>query len=33
LRFSNAEILNEPESVVDQIVRSLPSPFGRKGWG
>ena len=30
LRFSNAEILNEPESVVDQIVRSLPSPFGRR---
>ena len=30
LRFSNAEILNGPESVLDQIVKSLPSPFGRR---
>jgi len=30
LRFSNAEILNEPDSVLDEIVKRLPSPFGRR---
>ena len=30
VRFSNAAILNDPESVLDEIVRSLPSPFGRR---
>jgi very-short-patch-repair endonuclease len=30
LRFSNAAILNDPESVLNEIVKSLPSPFGRR---
>src|SRR6266576_5532537 len=30
LRFSNAAILNDPDSVLNEIVRRLPSPFGRR---
>ena len=33
LRFSNKDILNDPESVLDQILKSLPSPFGRRAGG
>ena len=30
LRFSNPAILNDPEGVLNEIVKSLPSPFGRR---
>ena len=30
LRFSNAAILNDPERVLNEIVKPLPSPFGRR---
>ena len=33
LRFSNEQILNDTENVLDEIARFLPSPPGRGVWG
>ncbi len=30
LRFSNDQILNDTENVIEKIAQYLPSPFGRR---
>ncbi|MDX6498007.1 MAG: hypothetical protein QOG23_1267 [Blastocatellia bacterium] len=33
LRFTNEQILNDPEKVLNEVIRFLPSPSGRGAGG